>query len=107
MDLGMFQRELAKLVGADNQSVRNWEADRTKPTPKHMPKLIAVLGIGIVPDNPSTLSERLKRYRLIHSLTQRKFAKLLGVSPDSIISWEKGRNAPTGRSVRVLKRLGL
>ena len=102
LDLGLLQKDLARMWGATEQSVRFWEADKTRPIHKYTPKIIQFLGYDPFPE-PKTLSERLKRYRLIHGLTQRELAKRLEVSPDTIVSWERGRNEPTGRSMNVLR----
>ena len=106
MDLAMKQRDVAKLLGCTEQSIRFWELNKTQPIPKYMPGLIQFLGYVPFPQ-PKTLSERLRRYRLIHGLTQRELAKQLKVSQDSIIGWESGSHIPTGRSVEALRRLGM
>jgi len=98
--------ELAQMLGATEQTIRFWELDKTKPIHKYMPKVIQFLGYDPFPV-PKTLSERLKRYRLMHGLTQRELAKKLRVSPDALRDWEADRHKPTGRSVKVLNELGL
>ena len=70
-----------------------------------MPKIIEFLGYDPFPE-PTPLGEQLKRYRLINELTQRELAKRLKVSPDTVRSWEKSRNEPTGRSFKVLREFG-
>jgi putative transcriptional regulator len=37
------------------------------------------------------------------NLTQREFAKLLGVSIDTIQDWEQGRRKPRGAAITLLK----
>lgn len=101
----MKQRDVAKLLGCTVQSIRFWEQDKTQPIP-NMPRVIEFLGYVPFPQ-PQTRSERLKRYRLVHGLTQRELAKQLRVSQDSVIGWESGSHMPTGRSVEVLRGLGL
>ena len=79
--------------------------DKTRPIHKYMPKVIEFLSYDPFPE-PKRLSDRLKRYRLIHGLTQRQLAKQLRVSPDTIISWENGQNEPAGRSFKMLREFG-
>lgn len=104
--MGLRQKDLAQLIGAAEQSICFWEMDKTRPIHKYIPKIIAFLGYDPFPQ-PKALSDRLKRYRLVHGLTQRELARQLRVSPGAITLWEDGQNEPTGRSVETLDRLGL
>jgi len=44
LEQGLFQRDLAKMIGVDEMTIVNWEKGRTKPTKKNLEKLRAVLG---------------------------------------------------------------
>ena len=44
LERGLFQKDLAKLIGVDEMTIVNWEKGRTKPTEKNMEKLRTVLG---------------------------------------------------------------
>jgi len=39
LENGLFQRELARLIGVDETTIVNWEKDRTRPGEKHISKL--------------------------------------------------------------------
>ena len=39
--------------------------------------------------NTINISERIKKYRADHMLTQKDFAKLIGVSPQAVSKWER------------------
>lgn len=43
----MSKAELARKVGVRTQSVQHWEAGRTSPKRKHLPKLAEALGVTI------------------------------------------------------------
>ena len=43
--MGLTQVDLAKLLGANETSVFNWENDRNLPSSKHRKKITQVLGI--------------------------------------------------------------
>ena len=47
--------------------------------------------------------EELKSIRLQNNLTQKNFADCLGVSPKTVESWERGRNKPSGASIRMFQ----
>jgi len=40
---GLFQKDLAKMVGADEMTIVNWEKERTELTKKNIEKLKAAL----------------------------------------------------------------
>ncbi len=44
--LGLSGRQFAKIVGANRNTVSNWEAGRSKPQDEHKAKIIALRGIG-------------------------------------------------------------
>ena len=80
-----------------------WETGRAIPRPRYMSKVIEFLGYDPFPGKPQTLSECLKRYRLLHGLSQTALATELGVSPDSIRSWEKEQYKPTEQMRKILR----
>lgn len=56
MDLGLLQKDLARMWGATEQSVRFWGLDKTRPIHKYMLKIIQFLGYDPFPE-PKTLGE--------------------------------------------------
>lgn len=44
LERGLFQVDLAKMVGVNEMTIVNWEKGRTRPTEKNWEKLRAVLG---------------------------------------------------------------
>ena len=84
MSLGLFQKDVAQLLKVSADTVTYWETGRYKPRVEHMAKLIAFLGY-----NPSIAEgykpgEKVKWYRYQHGLSQKAFAKLIGVDPPTI-----------------------
>jgi len=102
LDVALLQRELAKKIGTDNQTIRNWEVDRTKPTHRHMPRVIEFLGYDPFPE-PVNLGQRLRGYRRVHGLTQRQLAKRLGIDPSTLADWETARHRPAERLKSCLR----
>ena len=39
MDLGLFQKDIAKFVGVVTDTVTNWEKDRIKPSVRNLVKI--------------------------------------------------------------------
>lgn len=48
--------------------------------------------------------DEIRKLREEVGLTQRQFAQLLGVSHQTVISWEKGRTEPPPVHVELMKR---
>ena len=57
--------------------------------------------------DPRTLGEHIKRCRLIRGLTRNEAAKVLGVSPATVVNWETGNIEPSIKSTcAILRWLG-
>jgi len=39
MDMGLFQKDVARIIGISTDTVTNWEKDRTKPSLKNLSKI--------------------------------------------------------------------
>ena len=44
IDLKLFQKDIARIIGVDEASIWNWENNRTKPVLKLVPEIIEFLG---------------------------------------------------------------
>jgi DNA-binding transcriptional regulator YiaG len=42
-DLGLRQKDVAKIIGCDKTSVLNWERGHTHPSANHMPQVVIFL----------------------------------------------------------------
>ena len=50
-------------------------------------------------DNTSdNVVERIKRYRQTHGLSQKKFAKLIGVDVTTVAKWERKKHMPSKKT---------
>ena len=65
---------------------------------------IRVDKVTVAPLCVYTASE-IKEIRIKHNMTQRLFAKALGVSVKTVESWESGINRPSGIASRILDML--
>jgi transcriptional regulator with XRE-family HTH domain len=93
LDLGLRQKDLARLLKANVNTVTNWEVGRSTPALRHVPGIIRFL--GYVPfSGGDTLPERLVAYRRIHGLSQKRLAAQLGVDPSTLARWENGTGYP-------------
>ena len=44
LEHGLFQKDLAKMIGVDEMTIVNWEKGRTKPVKKSLERLEKILG---------------------------------------------------------------
>ena len=47
MDMGLFQKDVAKLIGVSTDTVTLWEKGRTKPSKENLRKIKEFLSIKI------------------------------------------------------------
>ena len=89
LQLGRFQREVAKRLGVDPTTVLNWEKGRTEPPIASMPGIFRFLGYDPFPP-PKSLSQRLLAKRRQMGWTIKEAAEGLGVDPGTWGNWERG-----------------
>ncbi len=95
LDLKLFQKDVAKIIGCDECSIWNWENNYNIPVLKFIPKIINFLGYVPYDITTLTLGERIKTIRQSLGMTGRELAKELGIHPDTLYSWEKDEHKPT------------
>jgi len=54
-------------------------------------------------DQPKTLGELIRRRRFEKALFAKELAKLIGVTEDTVLNWEKDRTYPSQKKVILLK----
>lgn len=100
LDLGLQQKQVAALIGADTCTVTNWELNHTTPALTFLPAIIRFLGYAPWAAGAS-LGERLLAFRRERGLSQKVFASFLGVDPGMLSRWERVERVPTGRYARL------
>ena len=89
------------MLGVDTMSVCNWENNRG-PAINMIPKIIQFLGYDPFNTKFNTFGEKIKWYRCLHGLSQKKFSKALGVDPTTLARWERGENKPSSKMISGL-----
>ena len=96
LDLNLRQIDVAKIVGCDEMTVVNWEKGYASPRIHHMPKVVEFLGFNPL-QQCDTLAQRIVSHRTALGITQKEFARQLGIDPSTLARWERGeRNPPAG-----------
>ena len=101
--LKLLQKEVAERIGVDKCSVFNWEANGSTPRIRYMPAIIGFLGYNPLPP-PEGMGERLVRRRTSLGLSQKEFARQIGVDPGTLALWERGEPEPTGSCLASVER---
>lgn len=94
---------LAKRLGAQIDTIRNWERDRTSPALRYLPAIIEFLGYDPARSEPKTVGERLLKYRRDRGISQKDLARQIGIDPTTLSRIE--RNARNRIFRNVLLRL--
>ena len=94
LDLGLQQKEVAKILGVTKDTICNWEKNRTSPSLRSIPKIIKFLGYIPYDIHGLTPGEEIRLLRKCLGLSQEKLAKELGIDPSTLWRWEKGKRKP-------------
>jgi predicted transcriptional regulator len=62
LDLHLYQKDVAKLIGCDQMSIVNWEKNHTQPRISHMGEVVRFLGYNPL-ENKNTMAQRLVNHR--------------------------------------------
>jgi transcriptional regulator with XRE-family HTH domain len=101
LELGRFQRQVAEEIGVNETTVFNWERNKARPQIHYLPRILKFLGYNPSPF-PESLRDQLLRERTTLGLTQKAFAKRLGVDPTTLARWEKGKGTPSKKFQRII-----
>jgi len=107
LDLKLTKRQLSSKFHVDDTTIYLWEHNRVQPSVTQIPKIIEFLGRDPFEKRPEYLGEKIREYRRIQGLSQKKFAELLGVDQTTLAGWEKGKHYPTKRLFNHMKQIGL
>lgn len=105
-DLGFLQKEAAAWLGVNQWTLIGWERDRTEPSVRLLPKILAFLGYDLQP-TPETLKQRIAAKRRSLGLSQRELADILNVNETTLWFRERDRRRPkVKRRLRIERFLG-
>ena len=89
LTLGLFQKDVAKLLGTDTATIMNWEKGHHPPTIQFYPAIQRFL--GYIPETPGpSIGERLRHKRRWLGLSIDALAAKLKVDPTALGNWERG-----------------
>ena len=87
--------QLSLNLNVSDITIYLWERNKVRPSLAQIPKILEFLGQYPFEKKAENLGERIREYRRIHGLTQKKFADQLGIDQTTLASWERGEHRPT------------
>lgn len=90
LQLGLLQREAAKVIGIVPSAYLKWELGRAEPEIRYWPALINFLGYDPHPA-PATIGEWIASERRRAGLGRRRLAEFVGWDPTTIERYEADR----------------
>ena len=104
LDLGLRQKDVAKLIGCDKTSITNWEKNHTQPCINHLAGVVKFLGYNPF-EKCDTMAQRLASYRKAAGVSQKNFALQLGVDQSTLAKWERMEREPKGKYLLQVQRI--
>lgn len=94
LELGLTQKEIAKQLGINDQTVSRWETGESNPNIKHYPFVISFLDYYPF-EIDDTFGGKIKRYRFINGMSRKKLAQLFKISSKLIQEIEENKSLPS------------
>jgi transcriptional regulator with XRE-family HTH domain len=94
LDLKLTKRQLSLRFHIDDTTIYLWKKNRVRPSLTQIPKVIEFLGRDPFEKKIDILADRIKDFRQIRGISQKKLAHLVGIDPSTVSNWERDENQP-------------
>ncbi len=101
MDIGLYQRQVAELIGVSESTIWNWERG-IEPELRFIPKIIEFLGYNPF-TAPTDLLGRLRHFKIVNGLSYIRLGDLMNRDPEQLTDWLTGRKRPCKKNVRKIE----
>jgi transcriptional regulator with XRE-family HTH domain len=102
LDLKLTKRQLSLRLHVDDTTIYLWEKNKVRPSLVQIPKIIEFLGRDPFKKETANWGDKIREYRRVRGLSQKKFAGKLGVDPSTLARWESGEHKPMKKFFRKL-----
>jgi len=102
LDKGLFQEQVAQILGVTEQCITNWELGHSEPEVRYIPKIIEFIGYCSY-DHTADPIDRVEAIRKAVGLTQEQMARILEVDESSLASWVCREHKPAKQSQEILR----
>jgi len=103
--LKLTKRQLSINLNVSDITIYLWERNKVQPSLAQIPKIIEFLGHDPFEKETDNLGEKIREYRRIHGLTQKKLAKHLEVDETTVAGWEKWEYWPNKKLFERVSQL--
>ena len=103
LGLGLLQTEVAQIIGVCEDTIRNWENNRTNPALHFISQIIQFLSYAPW-ESCKTLGGQLLTNRRALGISQENLAKTIGVDPSTLGRWGRGEKELSPKMQEVLNR---
>jgi len=101
LDLKLNKAQLSLKLNVSDLTIYLWEKNRVEPSLAQIPKIIEFLGRDPFEKEIENLGDKIREYRRVHGLSQKKLAELLGVDQTTVAGWERGKHKPIRMSLKL------
>ena len=96
------KRQLSLNLNVSDITIYLWEKNKVQPSLAQIPKIIEFLGRDPFEKEAENLGDKIREYRRVHGLSQKKFAEQLGVDFTTPAGWESGNHLPSKKYLNKL-----
>jgi len=102
--------QLGKEIGSTSYTISKWEREQSKPYEDGLQRLADFFGIEYEelagePRKDSPIGDRIKALRKEQGLAREELSAQIGMSPQSIHSWEQGKSVPRSKALEKLAEI--
>lgn len=101
----LTKRQLSLKFNVSDVTIYLWEKNRVKPSLAQIPKIIEFLGRDPLEKQTENLGDKIREFRRIHGLSQKKLAEQLGVDPTTLAGWERGKHKISDQNFKKIDKL--
>ncbi len=98
----LTKRQLSLRLHVDDTTIYLWEKNKVRPSLVQIPKIIEFLGCDPFEKEAENLGDKIREYRRVHGLSQKKLAERLRIDPSTLARCERREPEPTKRFFRKL-----
>ena len=102
----LSKRQLAVKLNVSDCTIYLWEKNRVEPSLAQIPRIIEFLGRDPFEKRMEGLGDKIREYRRIHGLSQKRLAEQLGVDETTVAGWENGKHRPTKELIDRIRKMG-
>lgn len=97
IDVKLTKRQLSIKLYVSDTTIYLWKKNKLSPSLRQIPKIIGFLIRDPIEKENENLAEKIKHYRRVHGLSQKKLAKQFGIDISTLAGWESEKHQPLKR----------